>query len=98
MYSMQKQDTGDLVIGSVGVRKVRWATDGRGNHENSPGLGARSKIALGTSSCFIADCGTTPRSFYQVALETCNKMLQATAKAAHEHGVNGLCEDNAKLV
>ncbi len=30
MYLMQKPDAGDLVRGSGGVRKVRWAPDGRG--------------------------------------------------------------------
>ncbi len=30
MYLMQKPDAGDLVRGSGGVRKVRWAPDCRG--------------------------------------------------------------------
>ncbi|CAA0106446.1 Toxin HigB-2 [Halioglobus japonicus] len=30
IYLMQKPDAGDLVRGSGGVRKVRWAPDGRG--------------------------------------------------------------------
>jgi len=30
MYLMQKPDAGDLVRGSGGVRKVRWAPGGRG--------------------------------------------------------------------
>jgi len=29
-YLMQKPDAGDLVRGSGGVRKVRWAPDGKG--------------------------------------------------------------------
>ncbi|HIF52096.1 MAG TPA: transcriptional regulator [Thiotrichaceae bacterium] len=29
-YLMQKPDAGDLVRGSGGVRKVRWAQDGKG--------------------------------------------------------------------
>jgi len=29
-YLMQKPDAGDLVRGSGGVRKVRWASDGKG--------------------------------------------------------------------
>jgi mRNA-degrading endonuclease RelE of RelBE toxin-antitoxin system len=29
-YLMQKPDVGDLVKGSGGVRKVRWASEGRG--------------------------------------------------------------------
>jgi mRNA-degrading endonuclease RelE of RelBE toxin-antitoxin system len=29
-YLMQKPDAGDLVKGSGGVRKVRWAPDGKG--------------------------------------------------------------------
>ncbi|MEX0828190.1 MAG: hypothetical protein WD005_04475 [Haliea sp.] len=30
MYLMQKPDAGDIVKGSGGVRKVRWAADGKG--------------------------------------------------------------------
>lgn len=29
-YLLQKPDAGDIVRGSGGVRKVRWATDGKG--------------------------------------------------------------------
>jgi mRNA-degrading endonuclease RelE of RelBE toxin-antitoxin system len=31
VYLMQKPDAGDLIKGSGGVRKVRWASEGMGN-------------------------------------------------------------------